>query len=205
MHTSKRDKTPNTSPLTRWISPGGDPHDPAPPKTPLTPLAASQQATSLFLYGESLSAGSCGSTLHATDLLHHPNVAAFDRIQFRSATANNGKRKAIQEYYQISTDLYAVTGENNGQVEEVLIAQVFSDEIVVRGRSPGHYADLEKIKEKQSTGVMTPRRLSFGGRTPTSALMTPAILMPSVEVQRQQQQLQSALGIVDETTCKSMS
>ncbi|KAF9152003.1 hypothetical protein BGX20_005261 [Mortierella sp. AD010] len=68
-----------------------------------------------------------------------PNVITFERVQFKTATANNGKRRAAQQYYQVHVDLFAEL--DNGDL--VLVANAFSAPLVVRGRSPGHYADNE--------------------------------------------------------------
>ncbi|ORZ09446.1 hypothetical protein BCR41DRAFT_358710 [Lobosporangium transversale] len=70
----------------------------------------------------------------------NPNVVTFERVQFKTATANNGKRRAAQQYYQVHVDLFAETSMG----EMVLVARSFSAPLVVRGRSPGHYADNEE-------------------------------------------------------------
>ncbi|CRG91420.1 hypothetical protein PISL3812_08468 [Talaromyces islandicus] len=69
-----------------------------------------------------------------------PMQHTFERIQFQKATANNGKRRAQQQYYNLVVELYANVGKN-GSANWVLIASKRSDEMVVRGRSPGHYKD----------------------------------------------------------------
>ncbi|KAL4927656.1 NDT80 / PhoG like DNA-binding family protein [Aspergillus undulatus] len=70
-----------------------------------------------------------------------PTQHTFERIQFQKATANNGKRRAQQQYYNLVVDLYAeITGPLGGN-EWVKIARKLSFPMVVRGRSPGHYKD----------------------------------------------------------------
>ncbi|KAJ3160705.1 meiosis-specific transcription factor ndt80 [Geranomyces michiganensis] len=64
-------------------------------------------------------------------------VATFERLQFKTATANNGKRRAAQQYYVLNLDLYAQL--DNGQ--KFKVGFIESAPLVVRGRSPGHYAD----------------------------------------------------------------
>ncbi|KAJ2432622.1 hypothetical protein GGF42_009548, partial [Coemansia sp. RSA 2424] len=54
-----------------------------------------------------------------------------------TATANNGKRRAAQQYYVLTVDLLA---DCDGG-ERCVVASAASAPIVVRGRSPGHYAD----------------------------------------------------------------
>ncbi|KAF9321960.1 hypothetical protein BG003_009278 [Podila horticola] len=83
----------------------------------------------------------------------NPNVITFERVQFKTATANNGKRRAAQQYYQVHVDLFA---ELEGG-ELVLVASAFSAPLVVRGRSPGHYADNEDSHLSVSSHTMDGR------------------------------------------------
>ncbi|MCJ1378353.1 hypothetical protein MMC17_001450 [Xylographa soralifera] len=70
------------------------------------------------------------------------NVANFDRIQFKKATANNGKRRAAQQYFHIIVELYAkVSRGTSSEMQNVKVAHRVSAPMVVRGRSPGHYSD----------------------------------------------------------------
>ncbi|KAF9935215.1 hypothetical protein FBU30_006300 [Linnemannia zychae] len=69
-----------------------------------------------------------------------PYVVTYERVQFKTATANNGKRRAAQQYYQVHVDLFAETDTGT----QILVANAFSAPLVVRGRSPGHYADNEE-------------------------------------------------------------
>lgn len=70
-----------------------------------------------------------------------PTQHTFERIQFQKATANNGKRRAQQQYYNLVVDLYAEISSPLGGTEWVKIARKLSSPMVVRGRSPGHYRD----------------------------------------------------------------
>ena len=66
----------------------------------------------------------------------------FERVQFKSATANNGKRRASQQYFHLIVELYAdirLNGAGTPQWEKIAIRM--SDKVVVRGRSPSHYKD----------------------------------------------------------------
>ncbi|KAF9122389.1 meiosis-specific transcription factor ndt80 [Mortierella sp. 14UC] len=65
------------------------------------------------------------------------SLITFERVQFKTATANNGKRRAAQQFYILMVDLYAHT--QDGHIIRVAASQ--SDALVVRGRSPGHYID----------------------------------------------------------------
>ncbi|KAK4554566.1 hypothetical protein LTR86_008421 [Recurvomyces mirabilis] len=64
----------------------------------------------------------------------------FERVQFKSATANNGKRRASQQYFHLIVELFAdVRKPESDTATWVKVAQRVSDKIVVRGRSPSHY------------------------------------------------------------------
>lgn len=60
---------------------------------------------------------------------------AWKRLQFKHATANNGRRKGLQQYYIVRITLIATL--DNGDV--VHLAKIQSNRIIVRGRSPGSY------------------------------------------------------------------
>lgn len=73
---------------------------------------------------------------------HSQTTATFDRIQFKSATANNGKRRAAQQYYHILVELFAdVPNSQSSMNPWVRVASRISAPMVVRGRSPGHYSE----------------------------------------------------------------
>jgi meiosis-specific transcription factor NDT80 len=69
-----------------------------------------------------------------------PTQHTFERIQFQKATANNGKRRAQQQYYNLVVELHAKVNRQDGP-QWVKVAKKISDPMVVRGRSPGHYKD----------------------------------------------------------------
>ncbi|KAJ2761578.1 hypothetical protein H4S06_001130 [Coemansia sp. BCRC 34490] len=81
--------------------------------------------------------------IRATDSVSHSalgistNSICFERLQFKTATANNGKRRAAQQYYVLVVDLLAECADGS----RMLVARSRSSPVVVRGRSPGHYAD----------------------------------------------------------------
>jgi hypothetical protein len=64
-------------------------------------------------------------------------TATYERIQFKSATPNNGKRRAAQQYFNLSVELHAVLANQH----TVLVSTCESHNLVVRGRSPSHYPD----------------------------------------------------------------
>lgn len=64
----------------------------------------------------------------------------FERIQFKQATQNNGKRRAAQQYYHLIIELWANVGAAaKGHENWVKVAYRKSAKMIVRGRSPGHY------------------------------------------------------------------
>lgn len=81
-----------------------------------------------------------GGDLSMSTMGTNQNIVTFERIQFKTATANNGKRRAAQQYYVCVVDLYAETETG----ERVKVATSQSAPLVVRGRSPGHYADTQE-------------------------------------------------------------
>ncbi|CEP08706.1 hypothetical protein [Parasitella parasitica] len=80
-----------------------------------------------------------GGNLHLASVGSNHSIATFERLQFKTATANNGKRRAAQQYYEIAVHLYANFPER--REPPFLVASCVSPPLVVRGRSPGHYAD----------------------------------------------------------------
>jgi hypothetical protein len=98
-------------------------HTPKRDKGPQTTPAAK-----MIMPGGNLSMSSVGA---------NQSIVTFERIQFKTATANNGKRRAAQQYYVCLVDLYAEIEGN----KKVKVASCQSAPLVVRGRSPGHYSD----------------------------------------------------------------
>ncbi|KAI5463413.1 hypothetical protein BGZ63DRAFT_191855 [Mariannaea sp. PMI_226] len=83
----------------------------------------------------------------------HPTEHTFERIQFKQATQNNGKRRAAQQYYQLVVELWGDTGaQNDGQSHYVKIATRKSAKMIVRGRSPGHYQNDRRGSQSNGPG-----------------------------------------------------
>ncbi|KAI6785310.1 Meiosis-specific transcription factor-like protein [Emericellopsis cladophorae] len=62
----------------------------------------------------------------------------FERIQFKQATQNNGKRRAQQQFYHLLVELWVnISPSNNPDWHKVVHRK--SAQLIVRGRSPGHY------------------------------------------------------------------
>ena len=87
-----------------------------------------------------------------------PQSHTFERIQFQKATANNGKRRAQQQYFHVVVELFADVGRH-GDRQWIKVATAQSHPMVVRGRSPGHYKD----NRRDSTTSMDPDRGAGGG------------------------------------------
>lgn len=71
-------------------------------------------------------------------------LAMFERLQFKTATANNGKRRATQQYFHLNVEVFARCSDNS--IQRVAICK--SLPVVVRGRSPGHYTDKGQRRVK---------------------------------------------------------
>ncbi|ORY10351.1 hypothetical protein BCR34DRAFT_588689 [Clohesyomyces aquaticus] len=99
-----------------------------------TQIAAPQ----LPLQNEGDQSNQYSPTTHSSSTYQH----AFERIQFKSATANNGKRRAQQQYYHLIVELWAnVQNPRDSEPTWVKIATRSSHHVVVRGRSPSHYSN----------------------------------------------------------------
>ncbi|KAI8973940.1 hypothetical protein BDB01DRAFT_844977 [Pilobolus umbonatus] len=85
------------------------------------------------------------------------SIVTFERLQFKTATANNGKRRAAQQYYIIVVELFAKL--KNGNI--VTVATTKSAPLVVRGRSPGHYAE----SDSSTTNASPRQRTAANGTT----------------------------------------
>ena len=81
-----------------------------------------------------------------------PTSHTFERIQFQKATANNGKRRAQQQYYNLVVELFAEVSHNGVESQWVLIGKRLSHPMVVRGRSPGHYKDARRDSTSMGPG-----------------------------------------------------
>ncbi|PYH63674.1 p53-like transcription factor, partial [Aspergillus vadensis CBS 113365] len=70
-----------------------------------------------------------------------PYRHTFERVQFQKATANNGKRRAQQQYYNLVVELYAEVASSARGTESqwIRVARRLSHPMVVRGRSPNHF------------------------------------------------------------------
>jgi hypothetical protein len=66
---------------------------------------------------------------------------AWRRLQFRVATANNGRRKELQQHFVLRLNLTATLADNT----KLCIAEAATAPIVVRGRSPRNFQARKEI------------------------------------------------------------
>ncbi|PNS18695.1 Transcription factor vib-1 [Sphaceloma murrayae] len=72
----------------------------------------------------------------------------FDRVQFKHATSNNGKRRATQQYFYLRCELYVDVRRNNTSPPEWHMTHILaSDQLIIRGRSPSHYRPGDAPKD----------------------------------------------------------
>lgn len=148
-HTPKRDKGPISQPQRQLMAPKVSKGNVSPPHIGSYADGHSQGQRSLF--GDGFGVGGCQSL---------PTEHNFDRIQFKTATANNGERRAGQQCYRLVVELWANVGTQAAE-PWVKVAIQKSTEIVVRGRSPGHY-QKERRKSQGSGGGPSPHG-NYGG------------------------------------------
>ena len=139
-HTPKRDKATESTPTVQEVQPapanatfgayGLEPHGYGP-----------SQAPGMSYYDRN------GRTQSPMP----PTAYTFERIQFQKATANNGKRRAQQQYFHVVVELSVDIGGPDGE-RWLTVAKRQSDQMVVRGRSPGHYKDGARRDRSASMG-----------------------------------------------------
>lgn len=135
-HTPKRDKQSERKPAKVPLQPSQPP--------PLVLGHGSSNSSQLgFSLGSQAGMGMDYNSYSSTPQPSQPPTQhTFERIQFQKATANNGKRRAQQQYYNLVVELFAeIANPLGGEALWVKIARRLSHPMVVRGRSPGHYKD----------------------------------------------------------------
>ena len=151
-HTPKRDKGPQEKPSRITLQPR------PPPSLGLYSGDSGLGGGSRLLYDSGYNTNSNQQTMEAT----------FERIQFKNATANNGKRRAAQQYYHLLVELFADLGQQHPD-RWVKIATRISAPMVVRGRSPGHYQN-ERRGSNASTGPGSGGAGGGGNFSPTGSM-----------------------------------
>ena len=168
-HTPKRDKASESVPGKVFVQPAQPP----------SLNAASGMGTGSHLYAspQHVSPGmmldyhsNFGGAPHQAP----PTSHTFERIQFQKATANNGKRRAQQQYFHVVVELSADIGRPAGEPQWVKIATKESHPMVVRGRSPGHYKD--NGRRNSSTSMDPDRETGAGGDGGSGQIAMPSLL-----------------------------
>ncbi|KAI8632152.1 p53-like transcription factor [Xylariaceae sp. FL1651] len=139
-HTPKRDKGPTAKPE----------------KVRLLPKPQ-QTSHSLGMYQDHHTMASSSRSIYEGGYSQSGQVAfstehTFERIQFKQATANNGKRRAAQQYYHLVVELYADVGAQNPGDQFIKVAERKSAKMIVRGRSPGHYQNERRGSTSSGPG-----------------------------------------------------
>ena len=153
-HTPKRDKGPVAKPEKIRLSP--KPNQPA--HHPLSNIYGGPDGMgSSRGYGDGY-----GQAQNST-----PSEHTFERIQFKQATANNGKRRAAQQYYHLIVELWADVGPQPGVNADGYVKIAFrkSAKMIVRGRSPGHYQSERRGSTSSGPGGSGGGSIAGGGYT----------------------------------------
>lgn len=82
--------------------------------------------------------------LSAGQELDHDRISlpvSWKRLQFKHATANNGRRKGLQQHYLVQINL--LSKMDNG--EFVKVAEIQSGPVIVRGRSPRNFDSRKDV------------------------------------------------------------
>ena len=112
----------------------------------------------------------------------------WKRLQFRIATANNGRRKELQQHFLVKLKLVATLATGG----KIPICEVHSGAIIVRGRSPrnfqarkdlplsggGHARKTSHAPPRSASGESTNKRLHTEA-APTSAPVKPEAAPPA--------------------------
>ena len=74
---------------------------------------------------------------------------SWKRLQFKHATANNGRRKGQQQHYVVQINLLGrIQTDGDGVMEDsdwIEIAEIRSGPVIVRGRCPGNFIGLRDV------------------------------------------------------------
>lgn len=138
-HTPKRDKGPTSKPEKVLLAPKNS----IPSHHVAMYSDASSSSAARAVYQDGYNGGQ-GSGQPATE-------HTFERIQFKQATQNNGKRRAAQQYYHLMVELWADLGSHFAD-KFFKIAYRKSEKMIVRGRSPGHYQNEKRRSHSGGPG-----------------------------------------------------
>lgn len=128
---------------------------------------------------------------------------AWKRLQFRIATANNGRRKELQQHFVVRLKVVATLSTGT----KVPICEAKSGPIIVRGRSPRNFQQRKEVSvgtsNNNSRKVMQPPALTRGTASdssinqqssPMKAEASPDLSLDSFSFNRQGLQTLSPFG-----------
>jgi meiosis-specific transcription factor NDT80 len=173
-HTPKRDKGPQTAVTKEKLVPVPPGKQHTDPRT-FTAMSTYSQASAyppphLPFQTDDNPPYAGASTAGHTPTGQTHQTHTFERIQFKSATANNGKRRAQQQYYHLIIELWVdIRSRREASPEWHKVAQRQSEQVVVRGRSPSHYQ-----AENNQGGAPRGGAGGTGGGSPGSAAFGPS-------------------------------
>jgi meiosis-specific transcription factor NDT80 len=166
-HTPKRDKGPIAKPEKVRLTP-------KPPQASHHPLTSLYAGPDGSLGSSRYDQGGGGVGFGQAPQSSVPNEHTFERIQFKQATANNGKRRAAQQYYHLIVELWADVGQQQGCSEPwVKVAYRKSAKMIVRGRSPGHYQSERRGSTSSGPGGSGGSNMGGGGSGGYSSMLGP--------------------------------
>jgi hypothetical protein len=96
---------------------------------------------------------------------------AWKRLQFKHATANNGRRKGLQQHYIIQINLMATLATG----DTVKLAEIQSGPIIVRGRSPRNFDSRKDVPLSEKKLESKQRTMSDSSATPQPLKVDPGV------------------------------
>jgi hypothetical protein len=96
---------------------------------------------------------------------------AWKRLQFKHATANNGRRKGLQQHYIIQINLTATLATG----ETVKLAEIQSGPIIVRGRSPRNFDSRKDVPLSERKIESKPRTMSDSNNAAPQVKVDPGV------------------------------
>ncbi|KAA8572392.1 hypothetical protein EYC84_003014 [Monilinia fructicola] len=101
---------------------------------------------------------------------------AYRRLQFRIATANNGRRRELQQHFTLHLNVVGTLGNNT----KINVCETATAPIVVRGRSPRNFQARKEIALVGSSASrgQAPEMQITSSSTPGSTTMKPKFSKP---------------------------
>jgi hypothetical protein len=94
---------------------------------------------------------------------------SWKRLQFKHATANNGRRKGLQQHYVVQINLLGKTEAG----EYIKISEIQSGPVIVRGRSPRNFDSKRDVPVTAEKPPKLERRLTNEPATPSMLAVGP--------------------------------